>query len=135
MADWSWSCVVTGGTLVRKGEREGREKRTVAFGIPAAELGVVLIELILDGAAAVLEGLPEPVVVEAVAALRRPAVPPAVAAMMLLNAPLEVLDLGVLASVELALLALLDDAVVEVDACREGARDSGDECCDDKPLL
>lgn len=57
------------------------------------------------------------------------------AAVVPVVAGLEVVEAVVLAAVELGLLALLDDAVVEVDAGREGAGDGGDEGGEDEALL
>lgn len=59
----------------------------------------------------------------------------AVAAVVLVVAGFEVVEAVVLAAVELGLLALLDDAVVEVDAGGEGAGDGGDEGGEDEALL
>lgn len=57
------------------------------------------------------------------------------AAVVPVVAGFEVVEAVVLAAVELGLLALLDDAVVEVDAGREGAGDGGDEGGEDEALL
>lgn len=105
--------------------------RTIAFGEPRTELRQVGVVLALDGGRARGEGAAE-VRGGVVAGGGAGA---AVAAVVLVVAGFEVVEAVVLAAVELGLLALLDDAVVEVDAGGEGAGDGGDEGGEDEALL
>jgi len=108
------------------------------------ELGEPLVVLALHHGGAGLEGAAEVVVavIVMVPAARVTVVASAASVMPVLarllglgEARLEVLDLLVLALVKLALLALVVDAVVEVEARDEGAGDGGDEGGQHEALL
>lgn len=109
----------------------GGKGRTIALGEARTKLREVGVVFALDGGRAGGEGAAEVGVVVVVVLGGRGAG----AAVVPVVAGLEVVEAVVLAAVELGLLALLDDAVVEVDAGREGAGDGGDEGGEDEALL
>ena len=106
----------------------------VALGEARAELREVGVVFALDGGGARGEGAAEVGVGVRVGAGGTGG-GATVAAVVLVVAGFEVGEALVLAVVELGLLALLDDAVVEVDAGGEGAGDGGDEGGEDEALL
>jgi hypothetical protein len=55
--------------------------------------------------------------------------------LVLFNFGLKCLDLLVLSTVCLLLLALLSDSLIEAEAGGEGTNDCRDECCDNEGLL
>jgi hypothetical protein len=105
---------------------------TVPLGKTGAQVGKIAVIFLLDHVTALLERVLEVVVsVISIACL----LDPLLLCLGLVQALLELLDPLVLAPVQLLLPALLDQPIIEIDACDEGAGDGGYEGCEDKPLL
>jgi hypothetical protein len=134
MADWSCSWAVTTPVIsqlsIKKGEEKGAEiKRgvkgelTITLSIPTAQLSIMPIILPLHRRTTILKRPSKSVILTTTSPV------------MLVNPPLKVPNLVILALVELALLALLNDTVIEVDTSRKSTSDGRYERGEDEPLL
>ncbi len=113
---------------------DGKKKHTIPLSIPLPQLRIPLFILPLHFRTAAPKRGAKVIrrQISLVMAVRMVVVDAGVG---LVGATLKLADFLVLAFVETGLLALLDDAVVEVDAGGEGAGDGGDEGCDYEALL